>query len=185
MNKNAVKRSQANPRGGNILFLVIGLIILAVGFFINFSASVNKKKCTEKVPATVVGILEKQSRTGSAGSRNRSTVTVYSPVFGFTYEGQKYKVNNSSYSNLNSFYEGQETEIYINPDDPNQFYCPEDKTSKSMTYVLALVGGVFTLVSVVSIIKAKSGKNAPTNTVYTDEYEQYMNSSHPDDNNMQ
>ena len=134
-----------------IIFLIVGVIFIAVGIGVKIADDNKKEVCSQKVSATVVNLLEKENETKKSNGSRRTT-TVYSPVFSYVVDGKEYVENNNSYSSPCHYYVGQQTEIFIDPDDPSRFYAPDDNTYGILTLVFSIVGGVMTVVAVILIV---------------------------------
>lgn len=102
------------------VFIIVGSIVITVGFAIDAYINKQKAKCTETVTATVIELAQKQD--------NEDRSTLYAPVFE----------------------KGDETELKINPDNPKkEFYAPKDDWSKLVKYILWGVGGFFIFLGII------------------------------------
>lgn len=128
-----------------IVLLFIGIVFTILGnVFLKINDS-NKDKCTEKVTATVVDMLE------STSSDSRT----YTPVFAYTYKNETYTSHTNTYASNydDKFYVGSEWEIYINPNYPSEIYCEEiAKTFGTIATIFRYIGIGFIILSVVSLI---------------------------------
>ncbi len=95
-----------------ILFIIIGVGLIIGGLY---SAIYLKLTCTEYVNAECVEAKKQY---------NKNRCEVYCPVYSFSYNGQNYKVCNDVYTNRYYPAVGQQYELYINPNNPMQFYEP-------------------------------------------------------------
>lgn len=111
--------------GGAGLWLVISGI---------FGGVIAKKKCSVAVTAKCVD-LHNSVRPPRAGSRGPRVL--YCGIFTFWYEGKEYTVADALHSNIGVPEVGQEYEIFINPDNPEQMW-----RSKKKENIFTILGGV-------------------------------------------
>lgn len=128
------------------LFLGIGLIFFVVGIGIGIHDRNMKKRCSEKVTAVITENREVLSKSDNHISRT------YSPVFRYTYNGTEYTQNTGYSSNPPVFEVGDNTEIFVDPSDPNKIYVPKLKVAKLLTVIFTLLGGAFLIVGVILLI---------------------------------
>lgn len=141
-------RKQMSPKSVTTIFILISIIFIISGIYVLLTPKFQAKRCTESVNATVVeNLVEKSTRTNSKG-RHRISV-MYRPVFSFTYDGDVYTVESKSASNPPVFEQGEDVELKINPDDPEDFYAPSDKTINFVGTIFAAMGAVFLVVGIV------------------------------------
>lgn len=94
-------------------FLVIGIIISAIGLFILGIRLRMLVSCRERIDATVTGVsVESNVIRGS-------TVHSYHPKYSYTVDGKTYK-GTAAFSSLreNKYNEGDVFRVYINPKNP-------------------------------------------------------------------
>lgn len=110
--------------GQKLGITIVLLFVTAIGF--SFLAVtliglvVNKSRCTYPVMAEVTDRIF-QAKNRSSNLRRRRFAS-YRYQFRFFYNGNEYIVEDTTASNLDKLQTGQQTEIYINPDDPEIFY---------------------------------------------------------------
>ncbi|WP_124100815.1 DUF3592 domain-containing protein [Ruminococcus sp. Marseille-P6503] len=151
------------------IFLIVGVVFLCVGIGVRFYEQDKKESCTVRTYAKVVDIV---SKTDSDG-------TVYAPVFSYEVNGQEYVKQRNSYSNPCNYYKGQSLSLYINPNDPEEFYDGGDNVYKILFYIFGGMGALFTVIAVVTIVfnikmrKKQDGLEQPDLYVETDDTEYY------------
>lgn len=121
---------------------MVGIIFLIIGIcMINY----RKKKvlrCTSSVWGKVKDIVRQRSHNSDGGYSYS-----WHPVFEYTIGGLTYVKESSSGSTNSKFAIGQDVEIYYNPEDPHDYYVPNDK-------IPVILGKVFTGVGIVAILIA-------------------------------
>ena len=135
---------------GGLLFFVFGVIIIGLGLSQdNFQAPTvifaigvgmivwgiimcrkTDEDCTEVIMATCVGIQEKK----------HDGIMLECPVYEIDFQGETLQICNNYYTNQNTVTVGEQRELHINPENPNNYY--EGKKDNSMWIGIALFGGV-------------------------------------------
>ena len=93
------------------VFYAFGCVVFS---YVNIKKwSGRKKRCTLRVSVKVVEVITMKPR--------RSTVLVYKPIFEADVMGNKVLINSAIYTQLFKLETGQELELYINPDNPQDF----------------------------------------------------------------
>lgn len=113
-----------------ILFAVIGVGLIIAGLYLCLYL---KLVCREYVNAECIEVLE---------TRNSHGGTAWCPVYSYYYNGQYYKVSNDVYTNTVYPSVGQQYELYINANNPMQFYEPHNSR---MTGIYMIIFGFFIL----------------------------------------
>lgn len=126
------------------IFIFMGVVFLCVTLIVRFSFNSKKERCTEKVTATVIR-LERIERTDS--DHNRSVT--YAPVFCYNANGKDITVQSSTSSNPCDYYEGQEVELFYNPNKLNEYYIENDGVSRILILVFGIIGGFFLIVGII------------------------------------
>ncbi len=154
---------QYNKTGMRIIafvFMLIGVVFLAVGIGFVIYANNMKNKCTLEVTAVVSDILSKEERHENDDGYTTYT-TVYTPVYTYYANGQMYTSHSNTYSSNSSYRRGQTVQLFCDPDDPITFYSPKDTTSTILTVVFCGIGGLFIVIATVFIILLVRFKNKP------------------------
>lgn len=92
------------------VFILAGIALIAVTFLTNLS---NKTRCTESVTAVCINL----NRTYDSDSGS-----VYAPVYKYYYGGEEHIVAQDFYTNIDVPKIDSEVELYINPENPEEFY---------------------------------------------------------------
>lgn len=115
------------------------LFLIWLVFFIHYSRLYIKYKnrvlnCSEKVNVVVFQNLVKKSRMINP---YRERMGLYKPILKGEYEGKEFIIDTEPYSNLLHLEEGEELEILINPNNPNQFVYLSKAHKKILYAVMA------------------------------------------------
>ncbi|WP_295069862.1 DUF3592 domain-containing protein [Ruminococcus sp.] len=119
-----------------ILMLIFPIILFVVGVWGIIDIIIKKKRCTEYVDAVVVDIEKKRNT-----KRRRHISYSYFPVFEYRFEGKDYMKRSSLYSPYLSFSIGERVGLYIDPDKPENFYCPQETIHKVIIYLICIAVG--------------------------------------------
>ena len=92
------------------VFILAGIAIITVTFSTNLS---QKTHCTESLTAVCINL----NRT-----HNSDSGSSYAPVYKYYYGGEEYIVAQDFYTNIDVPKIDSEVELYINPENPGEFY---------------------------------------------------------------
>ncbi len=92
------------------VFILAGIAIISVTFLTNLS---QKTHCTESVTAVCINL----NRTHDSDSGSS-----YAPVYKYYYGGEEYISAQDFYTNIDVPKIDSEVELYINPENPGEFY---------------------------------------------------------------
>lgn len=129
-----------------IWMFFFGVVFLGVAIW--FNRMVNKKKavCTKPMKALVTSI-ERVDNVSSDGIRTTSWYPVYKYVIGdLVYEKRSFMGSPSQ-----DFTVGEMVTIYINPNNPNEFYCPKERVS-TIRKIFFFLGGLFIILGITALI---------------------------------
>lgn len=147
-----------------IILLGISAVFIAVGAII-FKVNKSKQdKCTEKVTATVVDLLE-QTNTSSHKGRRRTSIS-YRPVFEYIYNDVTYVTESNISSNPPEYEIGETVDLMIDPDKPRRIYDPGSNLLRLMGFIFGGVGILMMIIYIIIMIimgKLKDKEN-PENT---------------------
>lgn len=119
------------------LFFIIGMG-LVIGTY--FGTKRRHEKCNYCITATCVDVKTSYNK----GSRT------YCPVYEVYFRGEMHRIKRNIYSNVNHVAIGDQKEVYLNPDNPEEFYEPrEEKSLNLFTYILGIS---FAVVSVFALV---------------------------------
>lgn len=121
---------------------LIGVIFSIIGIAMLNHRKKKEERCTSKVWGKVKDIVRQKSHDSDGGYSYS-----WHPVFEYTIGGLTYIKESMSGSTQTKFAIGQDIEIYYNPEDPHDYYVPEDKIPK-------VLGKVFTAVGMIAIVIA-------------------------------
>ncbi|MBR1764277.1 MAG: DUF3592 domain-containing protein [Ruminococcus sp.] len=154
-----------DPKGqkiGLVVGLIVGLVFIVIGCVMFYSIGQSEKKCTERVDGIVAELKTRKTKK----TRKKTSTTTYAPVYEYTYNGTKYRVESTTSSNPPAFQQGQQVEIMIDPDEPTHIYVPGDKTARTLCIVFTAIGGVFSALSALILVLTIRRERATASTVY-------------------
>ncbi|MBQ9036481.1 MAG: DUF3592 domain-containing protein [Erysipelotrichaceae bacterium] len=115
-----------------IVLMTIGLIFMIVARIIETLNIDKKERCSYTTFATITG---QSAKTDSNGS------TSYYPVYTYTYAGKEYTTVSSTTDSTIRKRIGDEVEIFLNPDDPEDSYIADyQKTIQLLQRVFQVIG---------------------------------------------
>ena len=117
-------------------FLIFGIILIIVSYK---KKNKTEQKCNLKISARVI----KKKVIPEEGEIEEEIE--YEKVLEYDVNGKKYDqyISNKSLK----YYEGEQVDLYVNPNDPNEFYEANSNTHKS-----ALIVGILVTIFVLSIM---------------------------------
>ncbi len=135
--RNVRTRRNTGPFGmlfGSVIMVIIGIILFMVSGFITSQDASLKERCTYEVQATVVGFERSDSGNSKAPT----------PVFEYSYNDKNYTSKTGTYSDSfkNIFQVGQSYKIYIDPNDPMEFYSEEIAKTSGTFIKISRWGGI-------------------------------------------
>ena len=113
------------------IWCLVGLVFYLIGFFVKRSRENKRDRCTMTASGEVSSIRKRLSH----GSGHSSTL--YYPTVRYTAKGKEYEEERSYGASGCPFSVGDKVIVKYNPDDPSDFYLPEDGG-------LSVLGKVFT-----------------------------------------
>lgn len=119
------------------LFMIVGASVVLGAYF------TSKRKheiCTYCVMANCVEVKSHYHK----GSRT------YCPIYEIYFRDEMIQLCNNTYTNINRVEVGETREVYVNPDNPKEFFEPkEEKSTKIFMYVL---GSAFVAISAFALV---------------------------------
>lgn len=121
-------------RMAQIILMTIGLIFMIVARIIETLNIDKKERCSYTTFATITG---QSTKTDSKGS------TSYYPIYTYTYAGKEYTAVSSTTDSTIKKRIGDEVEIFLNPDDPEDSYIADyQKTIRLLHRIFQIIGVV-------------------------------------------
>lgn len=130
-------------------FAFIGGIFLIIAIILFASAKKKRKNCTQIIRATVVD-MERSDTISMDGMRMVS----WYPVYEYRINGKVITKRSYIGSARQDFYPGQMVTLYVNPENVNEFYCPEEKTGM-IRKIFGFVGALLIVLSIIISILMK------------------------------
>jgi len=133
----------------SFIFIFIGAIFVLVSFLLNISIKKRKKRCTKCIEAKIVDIKREYHSLGFESSRRGFYFFEY---YEYNYNNNIYNVKNDKFFTTKKRHEiGQFIKLYINPNNPKDFYNKEDNHN-ILIYIFSIVGTLLLIVSLILII---------------------------------
>lgn len=106
-----------------IICLLVGFIFLGVSIGISKVIEHKKRTCNQKVNAKVINMT--RNRTNTLINYNHNTS--WYPIYEYWVDNQRIQRCSHVGGTRKSFQIGQEVELFINPNNPKEFYNPMDQ----------------------------------------------------------
>ena len=121
-----------------VVYLLVGIVIVLLGFLSIRKGSQKKNRCTASASAVIV---EVQAEKDEAGSENTHKKFTYTPIYEFVVNGNTIRKNGGIYShNKRDFNVGDTMAVKYNPDKPEEFLLNGKSGGKSFGIALLLFG---------------------------------------------
>ena len=144
--------------GPALIFLIASMVMFVIGVYMSVSYLYNKKQCTDHVIGTVESIETSIDSSYDFDNQKRRDTTLYKPVFGYTYNGIHHVKSYSFESDTNSYNEGDEIDIYVDPDDAEHIFIPSYSVYPITGILFIVFGGLVVAVELVFILSIKGKK---------------------------
>ena len=123
--------------GGVLLsWLISGILFYARG---KVQENIEKRDevCTELTDATIIRVKKIRKKV------NDKYVNRWRPVYEYYVDDVRYEKESTGYYKNGVFETGDQTEIYYNPDNPEEMYVPAEKTEDSVLILTILMAAFF------------------------------------------
>ena len=128
------------------LLLLLGAVFVITSMTIFIKGKNKRTNCTKKVNATVVDI-RKEDLNNSSNNIGEAQLQTYYPVYEYTINGILRRKKAFIGTAKPEVSIGQKVELYINPNNEDDFYYPLDKDVK-IGKIFAVLGVVILLASI-------------------------------------
>lgn len=138
--------------GGAILFWLIGVLFFVIQVHMKKSLEETKEICTDFTYATVIE-MEKTYET-------EFDDYYYYPTYEYFVDDVRYEIETGNGSNRRMFDEGEEVELYYNPDNPEEVYIPGEQQEIELIIfnvigVVCIIGGFIVLGVMFGVVRSK------------------------------
>lgn len=147
-----------------LIFILVGFIFVGLGFFVYKQDLKLKDICTEEVNAVCIDFATSYKTVETNGHKGKRTT--YTPIFKYTYNNEEFVSHSDTYSSSldNKFSINSEYTIFINPDNPNEFFNKNiSGETRMLGYILMFVGGMSVIIPLFSLISELKNKNNSNN----------------------
>lgn len=142
-----------------IILILFAVSFISFGIIFSKNHETKLKNCTEQVIAEVIEDIETTSteRVSNYKHKNKhyKTVTYYTPVFEFEYDGKNYRAEGRREKYSASFNIGENVELKINPLNPYELYEVGDDSYNSSLKAIMILAGFFLIFGIYMLIKSK------------------------------
>ena len=139
-----------------LIFILVGFIFVGLGFFVYKQDLKLEDICTEEVDAVCIDFAT------SYKNGHKEKRTTYTPIFKYTYNNEEFVSHSDTYSSSldNKFSINSEYTIFINPDNPNEFFNKNiSSETRILGYIFIFVGGMSVILPFFSLISELKNKN--------------------------
>ena len=121
-----------------VAYLLVGIVIVLLGFLSLKKGSQKKNRCTASASALIVEIEKDEDAAGREGTRKKYT---YTPIYEFEVNGNIIRKGGGIYSHSKKeFNVGDTVAVKYNPDKPEEFLVNGKSSGKSFGIALLLFG---------------------------------------------
>lgn len=136
-----------SPFIGMAATMAMGILVFILGFFMRKKYKNRVQMCTAQTDGVVSNIVRKiTTDTDENGKIKKSYV--YYPDFTYTVDGTRITMTASGRSHT-GFKKGQAVTIFYNPNNVEEYYVPQDKSTAWSGFIIMAVGVVFFVVSLI------------------------------------
>ena len=136
ISKPGVLAEISNNFAGNLILMLFAVTASLLIVIPKWTYNARRKRCSEKVLATICAVDTYSSRTGK-----RRYTKVYKPTFEYTFRGRKYTSSENVCTNSYRPVVGRRVEILIDPNQPD--YITDISMRESSISMLRVFGYIF------------------------------------------
>lgn len=104
----------------------LGLVFFIVGLALYFVNRKLRQNCTQKVSGTVAHVLHETVSSDTCSSSDIRTYS-YFPVYEYSFSGKTFRKRSFIGTAKPEVQEGDHVILMVNPDNPEEFFCPAEK----------------------------------------------------------
>ena len=125
------------------IFGLVGIIFFIIGIFLIINRKKKEKNCTSRTYGKVIDIVKRRYHDVNGGYSY-----MWHPVFEYNIGNQKF-IKESAYGRTECKYAvGQNVEIYVNPENYNEYYVAGETASKTLGIIFTCVGIVLIIIAI-------------------------------------
>lgn len=137
-----------SPSG--MLLIIIGCLIIVFAFFIKDMSVAKSERCTFETEAVVDQIAE---------SFNYDNKRTYMPIYSYFYNGESMTTHGPISQKKPNVKEGETVKFFINPDDPEDYFCPKEEKGDNFAFIVLVFMGVACFAGAIESIREEYRKN--------------------------
>lgn len=119
--------------------IIIGLVFFSFGLFNLLAYMKLTKNCPSTADATIIEFKKVPTR--------RAMYTYY-PVYSYTVDGVEHTIKSKTGKSSWKFHVGDIIQLKYNPNNPNIYYVPSDKTRYLISFGAIAIGVIFPIVTI-------------------------------------
>lgn len=112
------------------VLLALGVVFIIVGIGLKKRENSREKYCTQRVIATVVDLVREEIEDCSHVSIGEARLKSWFPVYEYVANGSVIRKKDFVGTAKPEVTVGQKVEIFVNPSQPDEFYCLNEKLSR-------------------------------------------------------
>ena len=135
---------RTSSKANKLIILAVAAGFILIGLLILFLPKLKHLGCTEAVEATVIQV-NSQKKTGHLKNEW--------PTYEYTYSGVTIRYESEFRGNDAGYSIGDTETIYINPEDPEEVYEPNNKSNLKIAYIMIGAGMLCLIVFFIGLFK--------------------------------
>jgi len=160
------------------ILLFVGFSFILTAIFIKKSVIKKTTNCTKCIDAKIVDIKKEYDRINPDSMRHLR----YRNYYQYTYNNDIFNVESKILTSHQKYKKGQTIKLYINPNNPEEFYNKEDNYN-ILIYIFSIVGIVLFAISLILIVTQSSLRENHNENIYDNNIsDNDVDSNYNDDN---
>ena len=132
-------------------FAFLGVIFSLFGLFLHLKIKKNQRNCITKIPAVVADVMY-DSVSGTWHTGDAVGTFSYFPVYEYAINGKIFRKRAFVGTAKPEVQKGDRLFLLINPDNPDEYFCPSEKFKQIKIIFLGIGIGLISLAIILSLI---------------------------------
>lgn len=129
----------------------LGLVFFIVGLTLYFSNRKLSRSCTQTVSGTVIDVLHETVSGDTSSSSDIRTYSYFS-VYEYNFLGKDFRKRSFIGTAKPEVQKGDHVILIVNPDNPEEFFCPAEKRKLFQNLFLSIGTGLLLLAAAAAAI---------------------------------